>query len=272
MQQNKRLGRILIYAGIAAAILTFVLLRSWVSGIEARERVQTVRVITVKQQIPARTVLDTVIPTPDALEFKEIPLKYVPDTAIVNNDAETTADLMQQLGSHITLIALQPGDILQANQLDSQGGLKPEMRAVSVAVDQVTSVGGTVRPGHRVDVFVSYEEELTENKKLPKTMLLLQDVEVLAVFGNVRYFYVPDPVSGEAATYANRSYVGAEESRYTAEGEMMKDTTVTLALSIDDAMKLTYMANFAKEVRLVIRRYDDTAVQSQQPVTAASFK
>lgn len=184
--------------------------------------------------------------------------------------ARWRSGLMQQLGSHITLIALQPGDILQANQLDSQGGLKSEMRAVSVAVNQVTSVGGTVRPGHRVDVFVSYEEELEENKKLPKTMLLLQDVEVLAVFGNVRYFYVPDPVSGEAATYANRSYVGAEESRYTAEGEMMKDTTVTLALSLEDAMKLTYMANFAAEVRLVIRRYDDTTVQSQQPVTVQS--
>jgi hypothetical protein len=47
---------------------------------------------------------------------------------------------------------------------------------------------------------------------------------------------------------------------------------VTLALTAEQALKLAWMENFGKEIRLMIRRLDEKEVPPLVPVTVGSFK
>lgn len=208
-----------------------------------------------------------------AFQICYIPEQFVPSTAVVAEIHEEVIDdpetirrtLIRQVGNAFTLIDLAPGNVLQANFLDSSGGIAPSMRAIGIAVNQVTSVGGTIRPGQRVDVLVSYERKL-DSQSTPVTEILLQNVEVISVFGPRQFFERADQLSGEGY---NPSYAMYEETRFTPDGEMMRDTTVTLAVPLEDAVRLTYMTNFAKEVRLITRRADDQ-IKYEIPAFTAS--
>ena len=99
------------------------------------------------------------------------------------------------------------------------------------------------------------------------TEVLFQDVKVLAVS-----FLTPSEEEGgeeeeEAAVTSERP----GPARFMPSGELMDEATVTLALSLEDAVKLTYMANFGQEVRLIIRRYEERETPEVEPVTVDSF-
>lgn len=206
--------------------------------------------------------------TPSMIVLPELQLLDPTDQAslqmLLNNTALVYDAISSQLGNAFVTTDLQPGDILQANMLDSNGGLDNDMRAVSISVDQVTSVGGTIRPGQRVDVVVSYETRSDESDRVPFTELLLQNVEVLSVSAQSRFYaqnnqFVDDRYDSD--------YISAEPQNVAPTGAILNDSTVTLALSLDDAMRITFMSNFAREVRLLTRRSDDGIVRDVAPIT-----
>lgn len=267
MTQPKSRGRTLIIIAVGLALLTFCITFNFLTSLQPQP--QMVSVVKIKANVPARTVLDSAFL--QNTEVVPMPVEYAPTSRVDPSQLRQLALAANDTGA-VTLVTLQAGDILQANQIDVSRGLAPEMRAVSIAVDQVTSVGGTVREGSRVDVIVSYEQEDAQGKKSPRTILLLSNVEVLAVFINSPYSSVMAPLPG-ATPQAGSVAAGPQPARFSPEGAMMKDTTVTLALTLRDAMRLTYMANFAKEVRLVLRRPDEKPLQSpMQPVDPNTFK
>ncbi|MFN8440447.1 MAG: RcpC/CpaB family pilus assembly protein [Caldilineaceae bacterium] len=217
---------------------------------------------------PANT--DNRSATVGAFQLCEIPARFVPNDALRIQSLSAAeledASLVQQaiegaIGLQFTLIKLPPGILVQSSFL-GLSTLDSGLREVSIAVDPVTSVGWKVRPGDRVDVLVSYEQTNEKGGRTPYTELLLQDIEVRSVSDDVQRFdqgqSVVDPTTGAPVTY------------YKADPEAQQysfNTTVTLAVSLDDAVRLTHMANFAKEVRLLIRRPDDRSIQKVTPVT-----
>lgn len=64
-----------------------------------------------------------------------------------------------------------------ANRLSTAQLLNPQMRAVSVPVNEVSGVGGLIFPGDRVDVFMTR----TPEEAMPYAELLAQGARVLAV-------------------------------------------------------------------------------------------
>jgi len=267
----RKRGRLFLILAAALAFSTFFILRGYLESLKRPEA--TIPVLIVKEPIAARTSLDAALLSQGVLEIRDFPERLVPNSAIMpppEMEQDPTV-LAQILPGITTMIDLEPGDILQANQLDQNAGLEPGMRAVSLAVNQVTSVGGTVRPGNWVDVIVSYEREDGEGNKIPVTELLLQDVEVLAVYGPSYYSYYAQPPAGVSAEEAEY-YAPPQEARFTPEGEMMKDATVTLALTPEQALKLAHASNFAKEVRLMIRRLDDKAPVQVAPIISYTFR
>jgi pilus assembly protein CpaB len=64
-----------------------------------------------------------------------------------------------------------------ANRLSTAQLLGPQMRAISVPLNEVSGVGGLVFPGDRVDVFVTRQPE----EAMPYSELLAQGARVLAV-------------------------------------------------------------------------------------------
>ena len=148
----------------------------------------------------------------------------------------------------------------------------PNMRAVTIAVNRMQSVGGAVRAGNNVDILVSYVKESggqemgTEPEAV--TEVLFQDVKVLAV----SLLTPAEEETGEEVveeSVARPAKPGP--ARFMPSGQLMDEATVTLALSLEDAVKLTYMANFGQEVRLIIRRYEERETPQVEPVTVDSF-
>ena len=186
-----------------------------------------------------------------------IPSRFRPQHAVPITEltAEELSDsqwvrqtIENQIGDQFTLLQLERGDIVQTNFLGASD-LDAGLREISIAIDPVTSVGSKVLPGQRVDVVVSYEKSV-EGLPVPVTELLLQDVEVRS------------PTTDNQFTTAE-----GEEEFGLASGQSGSRTSVILAVSLADAMRLTHMANFATEVRLIIRRPDDRATHEMPPIT-----
>jgi pilus assembly protein CpaB len=217
---------------VAAGLAFFV----YLAQLEA-EIGLTQSVVVAAQPIPARALI-----TPDMLTTKELPVKYLAPSYILN-----VGDLTS--GNTTALINIAPGEYLQQNMVSQNAGLEPGKRAVSVAVDGVTSVGNSVRQGNFVDIVVSYIDTSGERK----TELLLQNVKVLAVDtllpaqgGPGGQTYLPAGVEGEV--------------------ELVPTTIVTLELPPEEALRVTHAANFAEELRLLIRRLDEQGAPNVEPV------
>jgi Flp pilus assembly protein CpaB len=227
-----------ILTSIASTIAIFVGLTTFIylSQLEAEIGLKQTVVIAA-EPIAARALI-----TPEMLTVVEIPVKYLPPSYILNQN-----DL---LTSHTTaLINIAPGEYIQQNMVSQNAGLEPGYRAISIAVDSVTSVGNSVRQGNFVDIVVSYQDSQGQ----AKTEMLLQNVKVLAVDtllpaqgGTGGQTYLPSGVEGEV--------------------ELVPTTVITLELRPEDALKVTHAAKFSEELRLMIRRLDEEGTPNFEPV------
>ncbi|UCG51301.1 MAG: Flp pilus assembly protein CpaB [Candidatus Latescibacterota bacterium] len=85
--------------------------------------------------------------------------------------------------SQTTKVFVADGEPILASKLSAIGGglsvrVAPNMRAMSLDVNDVTGVSGFVLPGDRVDVLVTVDNAAGSNVAVTKT--ILQDLEVLA--------------------------------------------------------------------------------------------
>ncbi len=85
--------------------------------------------------------------------------------------------------SQTTKVFLQQGEPVLRSKLSAIGGglsvrVSPNMRAMSLNVNDVTGVSGFVLPGDRVDIIVTVDNVSGSNVAVTKT--ILQDAEVLA--------------------------------------------------------------------------------------------
>lgn len=85
--------------------------------------------------------------------------------------------------SQTTKVFVVGGEPILTSKLSSIGGglsvrIPPDMRAMSIKVNEVTGVGGFVLPGDRVDVLVTVDNAAGTRNAITKT--ILQDLEVLA--------------------------------------------------------------------------------------------
>jgi pilus assembly protein CpaB len=236
MNQTRRRGLIFTGMAIVLALITALLFFRYLNSLE-REIGEKVEVVVAAQDIPARTLI-----TEDMVKLDKIPQRYVRDSYLQR---------VEQVVGLVPLINLNKDDVLQANALGKGMVLEPERRAMAIAVDQVTGVGGILAPGDRVDILASYTGADGNNR----TTLLLDDIEILAAGGY-------PSVTGEG--------LAPEESAQFQPSAA--ETTVILALGLEDAMKLAYMDNFGEEVRLILRRRDDRTSPSVSPVTLDDFK
>ncbi len=262
MQKTRRRSFIFLGIAIILALVAGGIFFARLSALE-REIGEKIPIVVAARNIPNRSLI-----TPDMVEMKEMPRKYIEDSA---NYIFSLRDVLDDLT--VALVDFTEGDPLLRNALDKNAGLRPNMRAVSISVNRVQSVGGSVRPGNHVDVIVSYtkqrraeasEEEVTVTEEQEITEILFQDVEVIAV-SLLSPATTTGPLPGEEEEGFGMVPAPAP-ARFLPTGEMLAEATVTLALPLEDAAKLTYMANFGKEVRLVIRRLDEKEAPEVGPI------
>jgi pilus assembly protein CpaB len=243
-----------------------------------RQYGEQVNVIVVAKDVPARAALTLASLLDGTLKVEKRPRLFTPESAFVIPDAADANAIIAHLGNRLdgyTLIPLKKGDILLPSMIETSFVIPPNLRAVSLAVSNVTSVSGYVRSGDKVDVIASYELEESGGagggKKYQRTIVLLQNATVLSVswVNNLGTSSQIAPTTGLTATILygqGQSQLGALQS-----GEK-RDTVVTLAVSLEEAAKLSFMEVFGKEVRLVLRRLDDTKVAPVPTVAPEQYK
>ncbi|WP_027717652.1 Flp pilus assembly protein CpaB [Desulfovirgula thermocuniculi] len=130
-------------------------------------------VVVAREKIPPQTRI-----TENMVEVKEVPAAYVHKEALSRKEEAvgrvSTAPIFP--GEQVLKGRVAAGDAAQGLAFQIGGG----KRAATIAVDEVSGVGGHLRPGDRVDV-VGTVDVPQGGAKVTVTTLLLQNVAVLAV-------------------------------------------------------------------------------------------
>ena len=239
--ENRRRGNFMIILAVILGLITAFLAFTYFVTLE-RQIGDRVLVVVATQDISELTLL-----TDEMLEEREIPRQFVNDAFIYSK-----ADLLA--ADNITTVDILAGQPIQTNMVDSNAGLDPGYRAVALAVDEIGSVGGNVKIGQIVDIVVSYEDENNE----AVTRILLESVKVIAVNSAL-----PDGFQDDFSPIA--------QSKFLPDGSLIKDGVVTLALRPEDAAEVVFMSNFARDVRLVIRRLDEAETAPVDPIRFDAF-
>lgn len=229
LAQSRSSTLIASLAGLLAVAMVWVYLSS--REAELLQLSEMKDVIIARVDVPANTVLDETM-----IERIQVPSRYLqPDAAVQLDQAVGRVNVVPVLrGSQVVLAQLDdPG--LTALAYDVPRG----RRAVTVAITEVTGVGGLVRPGNFVDVFgtfefgrpvgveggvVRYSDERTE------TRLMLQDVLVLAVGREHRRERQAPRATAAPQTIEQRELEQLRETRGTA--------TVTMLVEPKQAQEL----------------------------------
>ncbi|MGF6266986.1 pilus assembly protein CpaB [Paraburkholderia youngii] len=96
------------------------------------------------------------------LAWKEVPHKLLPQGALVKSDADgaNATDLKGDVLRHAVTAGtiLGPADVIPPNSPGFlAAALKPGMRAISVAIDDVSGNAGLIQPGDYVDVLLTQQ-------------------------------------------------------------------------------------------------------------------
>lgn len=113
------------------------------------------------------------------LESEHLRLVQFPKDAVPTGSYSSVDSVL----SHTTKVFVVEGEPVLASKLSAIGGglsvrIPPNMRAMSLKINEVTGVSGFVLPGDRVDVLVTIENAAGTNIAVTKT--ILQDMEVVA--------------------------------------------------------------------------------------------
>ena len=168
----KRRGFLLIMVSLALAIFA-----AWV----AKNRVYA-RLNAPKEPTQTVVVAALEIPFGEKVEARHLKTIELPDTAAVGNHFDKTGDVVGLLALQKTI----PGEILLKEHFaDRNAGstlaaiVKPDMRAVTVRVDDVVGVAGFLLPGNHVDVVAA--RTIEGQAKRSEAHTVLHNLSVLAV-------------------------------------------------------------------------------------------
>lgn len=219
MNRTTRTLLVVVVAILAAGVATFAAYRA-IQSIPVRE----VEVAHVQLAVAARPLPVGTMVTPD--DVKLVPW---PASAQVPG-AFTTREQVVNRGLIDAMVENEPFSEAKLAPVGAGAGLPPTipegMRAVSIRVNEVIGVAGFVVPGTRVDVLVTVRSGQATPE--PQTRVVLSNVQVLAA--GTRY----------------------DQDRATAEGKPIPTSVVTLAVTPEDAEKLTLAAEEGR-VMLTLR-------------------
>ncbi len=215
--------RALIYSVLCA----FFAMLFQCSYISKKERLlqgdyEPIKVMVAKKNIPKDFKLDETM-----VEFVDIPKKYVQPKAL--------KDLNEILGQISGSTIFQGEQIIATKLLSIEDAglafkVPKNFRAFTIAVDDVSGVGGHVRPGNYIDLMGIFDFG-DERKSDQRAVTLLQNVYVLAAGGDLGQA-VPFNASSDDVERINEIVRQKDEKNYRGY------RNVTLMLTAEEAQKV----------------------------------
>lgn len=180
------------------------------------EDVKTTKVVIAAEDIPENTEI-----TSEMLTTVDIPVE--------NILAETYDDPSLIIGMAARVDILTGEQIINSRLVEigtSTGGtlaysITPGMRAITIAVSDVTGLKSLIRPGDYVDIIAEY----IDSNDIPTEKLLLQNILVLAT----------DQVLSDSGSNS--------VSESASEADATEYTTLTLEVTTEQALEVSYSEN-----------------------------
>lgn len=212
----------LVVIALVLSLVTSFLVYGYLSNLTTRASKEGVSVVVAKVDIPAKTRI-----TAEMVQEVRIPADYVQPGGMteLNNVVGVIAREQIIANEQVTQRRL----LLEGKSVGFTGIIPRDKRAVTVAVTEVTGVAGFVKAGDYVDIIITFDQN-TVGDHTSKS--LLQNIQVLAANR--------DTEAGVADTSAKK--------------EAIKTSTVTLAMTPDEATQLT-LAEEKGKIRLALRPY-----------------
>lgn len=178
----RKRGFLILALACLMGVVAVYLARGW---LESRSRLasseKTVALTTV---VVAKRTLSFGDPVKEEyLQVVEWPASAAPTDAF-----KTIAEVIGGDKPRVALRTIEPSEPLLKSKISGFGGkatlasiIEPEMRAVTIRVNDVVGVAGFVLPGDRVDVMLTRKQQPNQKDERHYTDILLQNVRVLAV-------------------------------------------------------------------------------------------
>ncbi|MPN23003.1 hypothetical protein SDC9_170388 [bioreactor metagenome] len=181
--------------------------------------------VVAKTDIPPKTKI-----TPEMVEETKVPPEYVQPGAVMDLQSVIGIVVREHIvpGEQITERRL----VRESKVVGFTGIIPRDKRALTVMVNEVSGVAGFIKPGDYVDVIATFDQATVGDNV---SQLMLQNVLVLAANRNA-----------EDGVTADANKQGAKEA--------VKTSTVTLAVTPDEAAKLTLVHEKGK-INLALRPY-----------------
>jgi pilus assembly protein CpaB len=234
-----------LLVAMACALLIAVLSWFYLNSLEQKYRDESspVPVLVARSYIAQGTVLKDRM-----LQVAKVPRQYIQPGAITS-----MSELAGEDGKNIfiTLLPVLENEQVTMSKLSNiknELGLAiviPEGKtAVPLKADEITTLGGLIRPGNRVNVLCTFDYD-DRGKQTSMTTPLFQNVEVLSV--------------GTKIVGAKWQQEERKEQPAAAEGES-KVTVITLALAPEEESLMTF-AREKGSITLALRSAGDDANQ-----------
>jgi pilus assembly protein CpaB len=158
-----------VATGLVAAAAARHYLRDRAAAIEAGARTATVPVVVAKADLPRGTALSA-----ETLAVREVPQAWVQSGAV------QPVQFDRVVGDRLAH-PLRSGEMLMWSQIEVRrtptfsARVEAGRRAVTVPVDEISSISGLLEPGDRIDLLVTLDRVGRR-----QTVTVLQDVSVLA--------------------------------------------------------------------------------------------
>ena len=162
-------GAALIMFFVVYAAMSFLIGREVAEKEEEKKKVSMVTVVVAKMNIPSRTRIQE-----NMLQLKEIPVDIAPEGSI--KSIKDVIDVQVK-------VSIFAGDILTIQKVFAEKNdegfiatIPLDSRAVSISVNDITSVAGFAKPGDFVDLLLVEKSQFSAT-----TTVILQNVQLLSI-------------------------------------------------------------------------------------------
>lgn len=254
--------KIILIAGIVLALLAIVMTKMYLDqqkqAVEEQKRREIANmqanqaaVLVSKKDIPAGTVIE-----PEMLDTAIVPNRFIQPQAVTSLD---------RIAGMITIAPISKGEQISLSKLtssrrggggDLSGATPSGKRAITIAVDNIASLSGMIKPGDYVDVLALLQIPVTgpDGKTVGQMAVvpLFQNILVLAVGSNTGGI-----VASSSSRYAEKQSSGGG-------GNVL----ITLSLGPQEANLIAFVQEQGK-IRLIMRSVADAKVE---PIIPASWE
>lgn len=223
-------SKLWIVLTVILGLITSTLVYYYLNGVKVEAAGQDLKTVVVAaQKVPQGTLL-----TKDMVKTINVPEKYLPSGTIANIDSAINQYSTVDLWPESIIVSGQLASSKNSQQLSYK--IPADKRAITIAVNTTSGVGGQIKPGQYVDVLVSYK---TANNFVDnKVVTLLQNVLILST--------------------------GSSSSGNQSQDAQIPDN-VTLAVSPQEAQLVTLSETVGK-IKLVLRQTADDKKQDLKQI------